>query len=112
MPLSFMRDSVTILRAPLVNKNGMEKRDWNNAVAHVVNNVQVTAAATSRDFDGRTLQIDDKRTLRAPYDADIQAGDRVAWGDTVYEIDGEVFHSESPTGRISTTRCALIRWEG
>ena len=27
-------------------------------------------------------------------------------------VDGEVFHSKSPTGRVSTTRCALARWEG
>lgn len=112
MPLSFMRDTVTVRRAPIATKNGMEYRDWTNAAAHAVTNVQVTAQSTSRDFDGRVEQVSDRRTLRAPYAADIQSGDRVIYEGGEYEVDGEVFHTKSPTGRVSSTRCTLIRWEG
>lgn len=112
MPLSFMRDSVTIRRAPLAAKNGMEYRNWSQAIEHVVRNVQVTAQGTSRDFEGRTEQASDRRTLRARYDADIQTGDRVIWHGETYEVDGEVFHTKSPTGRVSSTRCSLVRWCG
>lgn len=112
MALSFWKDEATVLRAPLITKNGMEKRDWENAVPHIIKNVKVTAQATSREFGDRVTQATDRRTLRANYDADIEPGDRVIWNGDTYEIDGEVFHTVSPTGRASSTRCTLVRWEG
>ena len=112
MALSFFKDSVIIVRASITEKNGMEYRDWENATKHTVNRVQVTPQSTAREFEGRLLQVSDRRTLRANYSADIEPGDRDIWKDETYEIDGEVFHTESPTGRVSSTRCTLVRWEG
>ena len=112
MPLSFMNDTVKVLRATTTKKNGAEIRDWTKPTEITLSNVQVTAASTSRDFEGRALQVNDRRTLRARYDADIKKGDRIQWNGETYEIDGEVFHTKSPTGRVSSTRCTLVRWEG
>ena len=112
MPLSFFTETVTRKRAQIKSKNGMDCQDWQNAEEITISNVQVTPAATSRDFDERTLNVSDRRTLRAGYDADIMAGDRIVWNGTEYDIDGEVFHTKSPTGRISTTRCTLVRFKG
>ena len=112
MPLSFMNDSVKVIRAEMITKNGAKVQDWKNATEHIVENVQITAQATERDFEGRALQNRDSRTLRANYDADIKSGDHIMWNDATYEVDGEVFHTKSPTGRVSSTRCSLIRWEG
>lgn len=112
MPLSFINDSVIRQRATVTNKNGMEVLDWSNPTTATIKGVQVTALGTTRIFDGRTLQIDDRRTLRAPYDADIKAGDRIVWHGNTYEIEGDVFRTKSPTGRVSSTRCTLVRWCG
>ena len=112
MPLSFMRDTVTVLRAELSTKRGMENYDWTEAEEITLTNVQVIAQGTTRDFGDRVLNVSDRRTLRAPYNADIQAGDRVIWNGETYEVDGEVFHTKSPTGRVSSTRCTLVRWKG
>lgn len=112
MPLSFMTDSVVRLRAPSSIKNGMEHKDWTNATSKTISRVQVAAQSTSRDFEGRVLNVSDRRTLRAMYDADIQAGDRITWNGETYEIEGEVYHTKSPTGRVSSTRCTLVRWSG
>lgn len=112
MPLSFMTDTATVKRARLRMKNGMETFDWSDPEVITLTNVQVTAKATGRDFEGRVLETNDSRTLRAMYDADIRAGDRVEWNGETYEVDGEVFHTKSPTGRVSSTRCTLTRWEG
>lgn len=112
MPLSFMNDSATVLRAPLVKTNGMERRDWDSAEEIELKRIQIVSQSTSRDFEGRVTQVSDRRTLRARYDADIKAGDRVLWNEETYEVEGEVFHTKSPTGRVSSTRCTLIRWEG
>lgn len=112
MGLSFFRESVTVVRASITKKNGAEQRDWAHAIQITINNVQVTARAPSQDFSGRLLNITDARTLRANYDADIQEGDRVVYDGSIYEVNGEVFHTKSPTGRASTTRCTLTRWTG
>lgn len=112
MGLSFFRDTITVLRAQLSVKNGSQIRDWEHATQTIINNVQVTAGGTSQDFAGRTLSIEDSRTLRANYDADIQEGDRIIYNGITYEIDGEIFHTKSPAGRASSTRCRLRRWIG
>lgn len=112
MGLSFFRDTVTVLRAPILTKNGGQYRDWNNAAQSTINRVQVTARAPSQEFAGRLLNLSDARTLRANYDADIREGDRVVYDGNVYEVTGEVFHTKSPTGRASSTRCTLTRWTG
>ena len=112
MPLSFFRDTVTRLRAPIESKNGSDYFDWTQAAELVITNVQVTAQSTSRDFEGRVLNVSDRRTLRAAYDADIKAGDRIVWQGETYEVEGEVFHTKSPSGRVSSTRCTLVRWDG
>lgn len=112
MPLSFFRDSVTVKRPQISTKNGMEYLDWTNASVRTINRVQVTAQASSMEFSGRTLNLTDKRLLRAAYNADIQAGDHVIWNGEEYAIDGEVYHTKSPAGRASSTRCTLIRWQG
>lgn len=112
MPLSFFSDSVTRLRATVTTKNGAQYYSWTDPDTLVVSNVQVTAQSTSRDFEGRVLNVSDRRTLRASYDADIKAGDRVSWNGDTYEVEGEVFHTKSPTGRVSSTRCTLVRFTG
>lgn len=112
MGLSFFRDTIEVLRAPVLVKNGGEYRDWANATRHTIRNVQVTAQAPSQDFAGRLLNISDSRTLRADYNADVREGDRVIYDGKTYEVNGEVFRTKSPTGRASSMRCTLTRWRG
>ena len=112
MPLSFFKDSVTRQRATIKKTNGMEYFDWSDPDEKVIPRVQVVPQTTSRVFEERVQQVTDRRTLRASYNADIEAGDRIIWEGKTYEIDGEVFHTSSPTGRVSSTRCNLVRWEG
>ena len=107
-----MRDSVTVIRPAAKTVRGSVVPDWDNATEHELTRVQVTAASTQQDRDGRVVNVAQGRTLRAMYDADVKPGDRIRFEDAIYEVDGEVFHSKSPTGRVSSTRCALRRWEG
>lgn len=112
MPLSFMNETVTVIRAPLKDVRGTKVRDWANAATHAVENCLVTAQSTMQDRDGRELQISDTYRLRAMYDADIDAGDRITWDGETFEVDGDVFKTKSPTGRVSSTRCAISKWSG
>ena len=112
MALSFWKDTVTVLRAPIRSKNGLKYPDWNNAASHEVGRVLITPQTTAREFGDRIVQLSDRKTLRANYDADIRSGDRVIFEEATYEIEGEVFHTKSPTGHVSSMRCTLVRWEG
>jgi len=118
MPLSFMRDTVTVVRPWLKSVRGTQVRDWSitttgeSATTHELNNVLITAQATMQDRDGREINVTDQRRLRCMYDADIQPGDRIIWNGVTYEVDGDVFKTKSPTGRVSSTRCSIARWEG
>ena len=112
MPLSFMNDTVTVIRPVTVEKRGSLVTTWDNAPTHTLDRCQVTASSTSREFGARVVQVTDRKTLRALYDADVQAGDRIEHAGTTYEIDGEVVKTASPTGRVSSTRCELVRREG
>ena len=112
MPLSFMNETVTVTRAQLTESRGTKIRDWTRATTHDVCNCLITAISTVQDRDGRELQISDTFRLRAMYDADIEPGDRITWSGIVYEVDGDVFKTNSPTGRVSSTRCTIARWQG
>lgn len=112
MPLSIFHDSVTVKRPVISTKNGMEFFDWSNPVYKTISPCQVVAKAGIQEMADRTLNLTDKRLLRAPYDADVKAGDHVIWEGVEYAIEGEVYHSKSPTMRVATTCCTLIRWEG
>ena len=112
MPLSFMDETVTVTRAQLKDVRGTKVMDWAHATTHSVGRCLITAVSTIQDRDGRELQISDTYRLRALYDADIQPGDRIGWNGETYEVDGDVFRTKSPTGRVSSTRCTIARWQG
>ena len=112
MPLSFMNQQVTVIRPQTVEKRGVAVTTWDGAPTHTLERCQVTGSTTSREFEGRVVQVSDRKTLRALYDADVQPGDRIVVDGVTYEIDGEVVKTASPTGRVSSTRCQLVRWKG
>lgn len=112
MPCSFMRERVTVVRPGSKTSRGSTVPDWGNATRVNLGRVQVTPVSTVQDRDGRVVNVTDRFRLRAPFDADVRPGDRVEWRGETYEVDGEVFHTESPTGRVSSTRCTLVLWRG
>ena len=112
MPLSFMTDSVTVVRPGSTTSRGSTVPDWANATCKAVSDVQVTPLSTVQDRDGRVLQVSDRFTLRAPYGADIKAGDRIIHDGVTYEIEGDPRSTKSPTGRVSNVRCELSLWRG
>ena len=112
MPLSFMNDTVTVIRAAERESRGSTVKDWEHATEHEVARCQVTNRTTAQERDGRVANVADGMTLRAPYGSDIRAGDRVRWDGDVYEVDGDVFNTKSPTGAVSNLKCALRLWRG
>ena len=108
----FCKDVVTVKRAEQVDKRGTTVLDWSSPTTFEISGCSVQPSTTSRDFDGRALQVSEDWVLYAPPDADVQAGDRVEWHGSVFEINGSPMPWESPTGRVSHVWARLVEWRG
>lgn len=109
---SFCRDTVTVLRPTLTEKRGTQVLDWTNPTSTVVNGCELQTRTTSRDMDGRALQVTNGAMLYVNPDVSIQAGDRIRHGSTVYEITGEPMAKVGATGRLSHYAIPLSEWKG
>lgn len=109
---SFCRETVTVLRAPLVDQRGTKVRDWANAVEHYATGCCVQFASTSTDRGEPREAVSDAATLFAPSGADIMAGDRIATSMGEFAVEGHPMPRVSPTGAVSHVECSLAWWEG
>lgn len=112
MACSFWRESVTVVRAPMKMERGSAVPDWGHASRHAVGGCDVQPSTSTREFEGRSLQVMDGFILYAPITADIREGDRIEWGGVLYEIDGAPYPWRSPTGRVSSLQAKLVDWRG
>lgn len=108
---SFANVTVTVRRAPFKEQRGTTVRDWAAATEHEVAGCEVQPSSTSRDFE-RAEQLADSWRLYAPPGSDIEAGDRIVFEGTVFDIDGVPYTWKSPTGRVSNMQCRLVEWSG
>ena len=109
---SFCRDDVTRKRPTLTDKRGTQVLDWLNPSVATISGCSVQPNTTTRDFDGRTIQVTEDWTLYAPPGTDIQAGDRIEWNSHVFEVNGAPMPWASPTGRVSHVWARLSEWSG
>lgn len=110
MPVvSFANETLIRLRAPLVKDHGSMVPDWDNAEEAELPGWSVQPGASAEDLQNReAVRVD--WTAHGPYDADINAGDRVRLPSGDYSVIGEPERWKSPTGRISSTKLLLQRW--
>lgn len=109
---SFCAETVTRLRPTLVDKRGTRVLDWSSPDELPIGGCSVQPSASSRDLDGRTIQVTEDWTLYAPPGSDIEAGDRIQWEDLTFELDGAPMPWKSPTGRVSHVWARLKEWSG
>ena len=109
---SFCKDTVTVKRAALVDSRGTKVLDWSNPTTKTVKGCSVQPSTSTRDFDGRTLQVSEEWVLYAPPGSDIEAGDRIEWNGLTFEINGSPMPWQSPTGRVSHVWARLAEWSG
>lgn len=117
MGVSFHRDTVTRVRAPLADdRYGDDVRDWANATTQDIPGCRIAPASIAAD-DSPSNVIDRDRLNRrfnffGPPGADLVASDRIRWQGEDYDITGDVRHWRSPSGRLAHIEADLLRVEG
>jgi hypothetical protein len=109
---SWCRQTVTVIRPTLATVRGTQVQTWTDAITRTVSGCEVQRNSTARDFDGRTLSIDNGAIMFAPIDADIQAGDRIEFDGATYEINGEPMKVRGATGNLAHLEIPLREWSG
>ena len=110
---SWCDDTVTVLRAPMVERRGTTVPDWGNATSHVVGGCSLQEGSTATTFgEGQRDPSESDATLLTPVGADIKDGDRVSMGGRIWEVSGVPNDVRSPTGATSHRRASLKQWRG
>lgn len=111
MPISFLNQTVTVIRPAWVSERGDLVADWINATEHPITKCRVQPVVGDEIRNNRDAVIT-RWTLFAPTGADIESTDRVRHAGTVYDVDGDIRRWPSPTGELASTQATLQRVEG
>lgn len=109
---SFCSETVSVIRAPLIDVRGTRERDWSRAAAHGVAGCSVQPSSTSTDRGDAREASSESVTVYAPPGADIEEGDRIVCRLGEFAVDGIPQRWESPTGAVSHTVVQASRWRG
>lgn len=110
---SWCQDTVTVLRAPIVTRNGRSVRDWTQAVPHELRGCSLQPSMTETEFNGTQRNAAESQArLLCPPGADVVDGDRIVDGSRTWEVNGVPYALKSPTGRVSHVTALLREWRG
>lgn len=110
--ISFHRDTITILRASLVDDAyGNQVPDWSTPVSTAVTGCRLQPERAGEYVLDREA-VTTRWRLFAPAGTDLRATDRVEHAGEVYEVDGDPQRWPSPTGRLAHVEALLRRTEG
>lgn len=110
--ISFHRDTVTILRAGMVDDGyGNQTPDWSAPSRADVAGCRLQPLPVE-DYTLDREAVTTRWRLFAPAGTDLRATDRVEHQDEVYEVEGDPERWPSPTGRLAHVEALLRRTEG
>lgn len=109
MLVSFAKETLVRLRAPMVKDHGSWVPDWESAPEVELPGWSLQPGASTEDLQNREATRVDW-TAYGPYDADVAATDRIRLPSGDYGVIGEPERWKSPTGRVSSTKLLLQRW--
>lgn len=111
---SWWRDSITVLKAPLVTDEygtpGTE-RDWAAATSTVVEGCSVQPVAGAEYDQGREA-VTVRWRVYAPAGTDLRAGDRVVYRGDTYDVEGDGQAWPSATGGLDHVQALMERHAG
>jgi len=110
--ISFHRDTITVLRAPLVDDGyGNQVPDWSNPSRTEVTGCRLQPERAA-DYVLDREAVTTRWRLFAPASIDLRSTDRVEHNGVVYEVDGSPERWPSPTKRLAHVEVLLRRTEG
>lgn len=113
MTISFLTQTVTVIRPAYVTQRGDRIPDWSNATEHTIAGCRLQPQTGVEGAGERRADAVEMRwKLFAPTGADITEQDRVRHDGVVYEVAEYVQHWPSPTGFLAHVEVVLERWEG
>lgn len=105
-------DSITRLRPGQTTSRGSTVPDWSAPDVLTITGCSVQPATTGLSQDGRVLGVSEGLTIYLPYEADVQAGDRIVYDGETYTLIGEPKRWRSATGLASSCQISVERWRG
>lgn len=110
--ISFHRDTITVLRAPLVPDDyNNQVPDWPNAAETPVGGCRVQPERGA-DYTLDREAVLTRWRLFAPASVDLLPTDRVRHGGVDYDIEGSVERWPSPTGALAHVEALMRRVDG
>lgn len=110
--ISFLGDTVTVVRAPLVDADyNNQEFDWPNATETEVGGCRVQPERGPEYTTDRDA-VTTRWRLFGPDGMDLEATDHIVHQGTTYEVDGSVERWPSPTGALAHIEARLVRVEG
>lgn len=103
------KETVAVLRAPLVRDHGVTVQDWESPSVNFVEGCLVEPGATVEDNENRA-GVSIAFTVYMPDGSDINATDRIRLPSGDYSVVGEPERWKSPTGLLSHVKVLLQRW--
>lgn len=111
-PFSWAKQTIKRIRPNTKTVRGSDVRDWEKAEELEIPGCSMQPAGNSLSMNGHDVGIFDGYTCYAPYNADIQAGDRIEFDGQIFEINGEPNKWTSATGKLNNMLLNLVRWSG
>lgn len=108
MTVSFARTTVTRVRGTVVSdRYNKETIDWANPDRAPIEHCLIQPLNSDETFDAAGARVVSRWRFLGPEDADLLARDRIELDGVTYDVDGEVLHQPSATGRLNHTTATL-----
>lgn len=109
---TFFNKSVVVIKPGSKSVRGQTVPDWDNSSQITISNCSMQPASTTLSQDGRVLAVTDRFTCYMPANVNVSAGDRIAYNNKIYTVDGDPRDWESASGRLDHIELNLIRYRG
>lgn len=109
---TFFKQSVVVIRPGTKTVRGQSVPDWENTTQQTIKNCSMQPSSTNLSQDGRILGISDRYTCYMPANAPVEAGDRIAFNNHIYTIDGDIREWPSASGRLDHIEINLVSYRG